>query len=154
MNHSRREATESNVNPDAARSAAGVVPHIGRMSIRVRYVECDPMGLAHHAMYPVWFEMGRTELLREAGIDYRDLEAEDVFLAVVSLEVRYKQPARYDDVLTLETTLASCGKVKVEHAYRLMRDEQVLTTARTTLACINSAGKLQPVPDVLLRLWE
>jgi acyl-CoA thioester hydrolase len=129
-------------------------PRIGRMTIRVRYVECDPMGLVHHAMYPVWFEMGRTELLREAGIDYRDLEAEQIFLAVVSLQVRYKQAARYDDLLTLETTLASCGKVKIEHTYRLLRDGQLLTTAATTLACLDPAGKLQPVPDALMRLWE
>jgi acyl-CoA thioester hydrolase len=136
------------------RAASGKTPaRIGRMSIRVRYVECDPMGLVHHAMYPVWFEMGRTELLRDAGMDYRDLEAEGIFLAVVSLDVRYKLPARYDDVLTLETTLENCGRVKIEHTYRLVRDHLLLTTGSTTLACLDRQGKLQPVPDELLRLW-
>lgn len=129
-------------------------PHISVTPVRVRYVECDPMGLAHHAMYPVWFEIGRTELLREAGIDYRDLEAADIFLAVVSLHMRFKQPARYDDELLLETTLASCGQVKIEHTYRLMRGKTLLTTGQTMLACIDRGGKLQPVPEILLKLWE
>ena len=67
--------------------------------IRVRYPECDPMGVAHHATYPIWFEIGRTEMLRARGGNYRLLEAEGVFLAVVRLEVRYRRPARYDDLL-------------------------------------------------------
>lgn len=152
QSHESRETRKTEIEHDGI--ADGERPRTGRMPLRVRYVECDPMGLAHHAMYPVWFEMGRTELLREVGIDYRDLEAADIFLAVVSLQVRYKQPARYDDELMLETTLASCGRVKIKHTYRLMRGETILTTAETMLACIDRAGKLQPVPEILLRLWE
>ena len=90
--------------------------------IRVRYAECDPMGVAHHTAYPVWFEMGRTELLRGTGRSYRDLEDEQVFLAVVSLEVRYRQPARYDDELVLHTSLVEVGHVKIKHEYELKRD--------------------------------
>ena len=60
------------------------------------------MGVTHHSVYPVWFEMGRTELLRSTGISYRELEEEGVFLAVVRLDVRYRQPARYDDDLVLD----------------------------------------------------
>lgn len=119
------------------------------IDIRVRYVECDPMGVAHHASYPVWFEIGRTELLRSSGGDYRDLEAQGVFLAVVSLEIRYKKPARYDDLLQLTTTLAQAGHVKIEHSYELHRDRILLATGRTTLACLDSDGRPRELPKSL-----
>jgi acyl-CoA thioester hydrolase len=106
----------------------------GRITIRVRYAECDPMGVAHHTAYPVWFEIGRTELLRARGMTYRDLEAEGVFLVVIDLSVRYKRPARYDDELTLITRIEQVSRVKIIHAYELLRGSELLATARTTLA--------------------
>ena len=75
------------------------------LDIRVRYAECDPMGVVHHTVYPVWFEMGRTELLRATGASYREFEEQGLFLVVVRLDVRYRQPARYDDELQLHTRL-------------------------------------------------
>jgi len=123
-----------------------------QLPIRVRYVECDPMGLVHHAHYPVWFEMGRTELLREgSGLRYRDLEAQGIFLAVISLEVKYKKPARYDDALILHTQLEEISYVKITHRYELMRENELLTTGRTVLACLDRTGRPQPIPDVLQR---
>jgi acyl-CoA thioester hydrolase len=120
------------------------------IEVRARYPECDPMGVVHHSVYPVWFEMGRTEMLRAAGGSYRDLEAAGVFLAVVHLEVRYRRPARYDDVLRLETSLLSPGPVKIEHAYRLLRGDELLVEGRTTLACLDRSGRAQPVPGTSL----
>ena len=119
---------------------------------RVRYSECDPMNVAHHSAYPVWFEIGRTELLRQtsSSLTYRDLEAQGVFLAVVSLEVRYKRPARYDDELELRTTVVKSGHVKIEHAYELFRDGLLLATGATTLACLDREGRPQPVPEALV----
>ena len=116
---------------------------------RVRYVECDPMGVAHHSAYPVWFEMGRTELLRATGLDYATLEREGVLLAVVTLEVKYQRPARYDDELQLTTTLVSCGHVKIEHRYELRRNDELLATARTVLACLSRDGSPREVPEAL-----
>ena len=121
-----------------------------RLEIRVRYNECDPMGVVHHSVYPVWFEMGRTELLRSTGISYRELEESGVLLAVVRLEVRYKRPARYDEELQLETRIASVGRVKIEHEYRLTRGDELLATATTTLACLDREGAARPLPDRLL----
>lgn len=118
----------------------------GTINVRVRYVECDPMGVAHHTVYPVWFEIGRTELLRAAGGNYADMERDGVLLAVVKLEVTYKQPARYDDVLTLETVVSSCGHVKIEHAYVLRRGDDVLATGRTVLACLGRDGRPRELP--------
>lgn len=119
-------------------------------TIRVRYPECDPMGVAHHANYPVWFEIGRTEMLRASGGNYRDLEAEGVFLAVVRLEVRYRRPARYDDELRLVTELHVAGPVKIEHAYRLLRGDELLAEGRTTLACLDRDGRARVLPETLV----
>ncbi|MCA9291241.1 MAG: acyl-CoA thioesterase [Phycisphaerales bacterium] len=117
--------------------------------LRVRYVECDPMGLAHHSAFAVWFEMGRTELLRASGGDYRACEEAGVYLAVVNLEITYKRPARYDDVLRLDTTLDSMTHVKIIHTYRLCRDDVVVATGRSVLACLDSRGRATPIPDCI-----
>lgn len=121
----------------------------GSIEIRVRYCECDPMGVVHHTVYPVWFEMGRTELLRSTGRTYRALEEQGILLAVVKLEVRYRAPARYDDLVTLETTLASVGHVKIEHAYELKRGADTLVVGSTTLACLDREGRARPLPEGL-----
>jgi acyl-CoA thioester hydrolase len=121
----------------------------GSMEIRVRYCECDPMGVVHHTVYPVWFEMGRTELLRSTGRNYRDLEAAGIFLAVVRMQVAYRRPARYDDLLRLETTLTDAGHVKIEHAYELHRGDELLCTGTTTLACLDRDGKARALPEGL-----
>jgi len=104
------------------------------------------MGVVHHTVYPVWFEMGRTELLRARGGSYAKMESEGLLLAVTRLEVRYRKPARYDELLTLETTLRDVGHVKIEHTYRLMRGTEELVVGETTLACIDREGRVQPVP--------
>ncbi|MCH7602428.1 MAG: acyl-CoA thioesterase [Planctomycetes bacterium] len=121
----------------------------GQMRIRVRYSECDPMGVAHHTTYPVWFEMGRTELLRASDRSYREYEAAGVFLAVVALEISYKKPALYDDLLELESVVSKIGHVKITHEYALRRNGKLLATGKTTLACLDREGKLCPVPDSL-----
>jgi acyl-CoA thioester hydrolase len=121
----------------------------GSMEIRVRYCECDPMGVVHHTVYPVWFEMGRTELLRSTGRNYRDLESAGIFLAVVRMQVAYRRPARYDDLLRLETTLTDAGHVKIEHTYELYRGEELLCTGATTLACLDRDGKARALPEGL-----
>ena len=122
----------------------------GSIDIRVCYCECDPMGVVHHTVYPVWFEMGRTELLRSTGRTYRDMEAAGLLLAVVRLEATYRQPARYDDVVRLRTALVRIGAVKVEHSYELWRGDDLLATGTTTLACIDRDGRARPLPEGLL----
>ncbi len=119
------------------------------IDIRVRYAECDAMAVAHHASYPIWLEMGRTELYRATGSTYLALEAEGLHLAVAALEIRYKAPVHYDDVITLETTLSQVGRAKLVHTYKLTREGILLATAETTLACVNSHRRLTPLPDSL-----
>ena len=129
---------------------AGTDTLTGRIEIRVRYAECDPMGVAHHTAYPVWFEIGRTELLRQSSdLPYRDLEAAGIFLAVAKLGVRYKRPARYDDLLTLETKITGSGRAKIEHAYELSCDGMLLATATTTIVCLDAQGRPRPIPETV-----
>ena len=117
------------------------------LRVRVRYAECDPMRLAHHSMYAVWFEMARTELLRQRGVCYRSIEERGWYLVVARLSTRFRKPARYDDELDIEVRLASCSGAKIEHTYEVRRDGELLTTAETTLACVDTDGHLIRVPD-------
>lgn len=119
------------------------------MQIRVRYAETDRMGLLHHAQYLVYFEQGRTELLRQRGISYRDLEDAGYFLVVVEAHVKYRRPAYYDDVLTLRTWVHRITVVRIQHRYELYRASELLAEGETTLACVDRQGKLQPLPSVL-----
>ena len=123
----------------------------GTISIRVRYCEVDRMNAVHHSQYAVYFEMGRTELLRDNGYDYRDLEDRGVLLVITKLEIRYKAPAQYDDVLELTTKIAKIDRVRIEHEYELVRpkDTRLIAQAKTTLVHVDRNGKIQPVPEFL-----
>ena len=123
----------------------------GEIQIRVRYAEADPMGYLHHAHYFTYFEMGRTELLREQGWSYREIEASGLFIVVVKISCRFHSPARYDELLTLRTRLTRVTRARIEHRYELWRDETLLTEAESTLACVDRDGRLQPIPEELLR---
>ena len=119
------------------------------IQIRVRYAETDAMGYLHHAQYFVYFELGRTELLRQNGARYRDMEAQGIFYVVARLECRFRAPARYDDLLTLTTATERMTPVRVEHAYRLSCDGRLLAEARSTLVSVGRDGRPLPLPDPL-----
>jgi len=127
------------------------------LEIRVRYAECDPMGYLHHSKYFEYFEMGRTELLRQGGAAYRDLEQAGVFFVVAKCSARFLAPARYDDLLVLTTRITRMGAARIDHAYELKRKEGslpraesrglLLATAETTLACVDRTGRIIAIPD-------
>ena len=121
----------------------------GRVQVRVRYVECDPMNVAHHSVYPIWLEIARTELLRHRGITYRQIEEQGVFIVVARMSLQYRKPAYYDDLLTIQVQLQETSGVKIEHRYEIYRNNELLAQAQTTLACTDAQGKLIPVPDCL-----
>ncbi|MFT3684416.1 MAG: thioesterase family protein [Phycisphaerales bacterium] len=139
----------------------------GSVTLRVRYCECDPMGVAHHAAYAPWLEIGRTELLRDCGLTYAALEAHGVLLVIVKLEIRYRKAIRYDDLVTIKTTVSGGSRVKLDHTYEILLEEPaggwgaypggkkpdelpVLAVASTTLAAVDRAGKPHPLPDWLV----
>jgi acyl-CoA thioester hydrolase len=122
----------------------------GDVQIRVRYAETDRMGLLHHANYLVYFEQARTELLRAAGHTYRDLEDQGFYLVVAKVEVRYKRPAHYDDLLTVRTAVTRATPVRLEHRYEVFGpDGGVCAEGTSTLACVDADGKVQALPDWL-----
>ncbi|WP_169974174.1 acyl-CoA thioesterase [Tautonia rosea] len=125
------------------------MPESHEIEIRVRYAETDRMGLLHHANYLVYFEMGRTELLRSRGVSYRDVEDSGFLLVLVDLGCKYKRPARYDDLLILRTSVERVTHVKIIHRYELRRDSELLAEGHSTLACIDRSGRPQPLPALL-----
>lgn len=129
----------------------GVTIQKHTIEIRPRYSETDQGRVVHHSVYPVYFEMGRTELLRANGLAYKDLEAAGVFFVVARLEIKYRQPAVYDESLELETACSNTTASRVEHSYVLRRacDGTVLAEGSSVLACVDKQGKVQRVPEFM-----
>lgn len=101
---------------------------VGETRVRVRYAETDQMGVVYYANYLVWFEVGRAELMRQRGLDYRQMEMETgCLMAVVEANARYKAPARYDDELIVETTVTGVRGPVVRFSYQILRaDDRTL----------------------------
>lgn len=133
---------------------------ISKSKIIVRYAETDQMGIVHHSRYAVWFEVGRTDLTKCMGITYTQMEHMGVLLPVLELNCRYRQPARYEDELTVETCLASVDRVRMEFFYRVLRDRdgELLCTGGTRHAVVGRDMKpfnLQKrFPELYDRLME
>lgn len=120
-------------------------------AVRVIYGDTDQMGMVYYANYLRFFEAGRNEYLRAKGARYRDVEVEyQIHLPVVEAHVSYKQPARYDDELVIETTLGKLGGASARFDYRITRDGEVLVTGHTVHACIGHGGRVQRLPAPLV----
>ena len=124
----------------------------GVVQVRIRYPEVDRMGLAHHANHFVWFEIGRTEFMRERGTTYAHIEEEGITLPVIEAACRYAAPARYDEQLIVRTTLTGVRKVRITFSYRIERetDGTLVATGSTTHAAVDRHGRPCRLPD---RLW-
>lgn len=112
-----------------------------RASVSVRYAETDMMGVVYHGSYLPWLEIGRTHLLKEHGLPYRELETEGFFLPVLEVGVRYLRPAKYDDTITITTFLREKPTLRIRMEYELHRGDELLATASTLHAFIDRAGK-------------
>jgi acyl-CoA thioester hydrolase len=121
-------------------------------NLRVRYGETDQMGIVYYGNYAQYLEQGRTEWLRELGFSYKWMEQHNVHLPVINLNIDYKSPAYYDDVLTVTTTLMKIPTVRIEFYYEIHnREGKLLVTATTSLVFVNSTTKkLIKAPDYLL----
>ncbi|MDJ0975406.1 MAG: thioesterase family protein [Planctomycetota bacterium] len=118
--------------------------------VRVRYGEVDRMGVVYHGHYLVYFEQGRTELLRSLGVTYRAVEDAGTLLVVVDTGARYYLPARYDDLLTVSTRLVDFGRIRMRFEYEVSRDGDRLATGHTVLASTDSEGRPKRLPADLL----
>ncbi len=118
--------------------------------LRVRYAETDQMGVVYHSNYLIWFEVGRADLIRSLGLDYKSMEREEgVGIAVVEATCRYKAPARYDDELIVRTTLAGIRGSVLRFTYTLHRaqDDLLLCEGATTHVVVSTHMKRAPMPE-------
>lgn len=135
---------------------------ITALELRVRYAETDQMGVVHHANYLIWCEAARTDYMRRHGVSYRTLEAGGVRLPVVEAKLRYRAPARYDDLIRIRCWIRDAGSRQVTFGYAIerARDDRLLATAQTSLIAVDSTHavirlpaslreRLVPVPDPL-----
>lgn len=123
---------------------------ISETRVRVRYAETDQMGVVYYANYFIWFELGRVELLRQLGFDYKQMEIEDdCWIPVVEANCRYKAPARYDDVLLIQTEVAAMRTSVLKFRYRILRDagNQLLAEGDTTHVITDGKMQKRPLPE-------
>jgi acyl-CoA thioester hydrolase len=124
-----------------------------KTDIRVIYGDTDQMGVVYYANHLRFFEVGRNEFLRARGASYRGLEAErGLYLPVIEASVSYKQPARYDDLLTIETTLAWVQRASLRFEYQVVRGSELIAQGHTVHACVDARGKVQRLPVELTAL--
>ncbi len=125
-----------------------------RSLLRVRFCETDLMGIVHHAQYLTYFEAGRVEWLRRRGLNYATWTAEELHLPVVDAVLRYRSPARFDDVLTIETRLVELRRASLRYAYAITResDATLLAEGETRLACVDAAHTVRRIPPAFLHV--
>ena len=122
---------------------------VGEARVRVRYAETDQMGVVYHSNYLVWFEIGRVELIRSMGLDYKRMEAEEgCGIAVVDVHVRYRAPARYDDELLVRTTLLAARGAVIRFGYKIVRVEDgvLLCDGETVHVVVDKEMKKRSLP--------
>jgi len=124
------------------------------IQVRVRYSETDMMGFVYHAHYLPWFEIGRTELFKQAGISYKELELQGFRLPVLEVSAKYLKPAFYDDLITVRTTLVEKPLLRLKLEYEIKREDDILTTGTSLHAFIDKSGKPVRPPEWAARLLE
>ena len=122
--------------------------------LRVRYAETDQMGVVHHAAYLPWLEVARTEYLRERGLPYRQLEAMGIRMPVLKVEVEYRRPALYDDLLAVTARLESASPVRFTFRYEVRREgePEPLCLAASHHAATGPDGRPRRVPPELMTI--
>ncbi|HWO43468.1 MAG TPA: thioesterase family protein [Candidatus Eisenbacteria bacterium] len=120
-------------------------------SYRVIYGDTDQMGVVYYANYLRWFEKGRSELLRQIGLPYAEIEAGGLHFPVIEVTCRYRQPARYDDTITIETELTELGRASLSFHYRIHRENTLAAEGSTKHACTTSDGRVMRIPDELAK---
>ena len=122
---------------------------MNRCTYRVIYGDTDQMGVVYYANYLVFFERGRCEYMRERGFDYAAFERTGVGFPVVDASCKYRSSARFDDLLTIETSLTGATRITLEFSYRILREEEVLAEGQTRHACVSQSGRPVRLPVAL-----
>ncbi|HYU29744.1 MAG TPA: thioesterase family protein [Gemmatimonadales bacterium] len=123
---------------------------------RVNYSETDQMGFVYHANYLIWMDMARTEHLRERGVSYKELEAQGTYLTVTDAHIRYRRPARYDDMIRVRCWVRDLASRRVSFGYAVERaaTDELLATAETSLIALNPQQTLSRLPEHVRELLE
>jgi acyl-CoA thioester hydrolase len=144
------------LKPPPGARGGDVTGRNGASRVRVRYAETDQMQVVYHANYLIWFEVGRTDLLRQLGWSYRELELAGVHLPVIEAHCRYHRPARYDDEIEIRTTGHLVSPVRLVFDYEAVRvgDEVVTARGRTLHAAVTPDGRPTRLPDRVRDLFR
>lgn len=118
--------------------------------VRVRYADTDRMGIVYYGTYPLYFEIGRSEFMRQRGFTYRELEEMGYHLVVVGMELKYYNSATYDDLLTVKTGICDLKSRGLSFHYRIFKDDMLLVEGKTMHICTNSHKKTSILPPSLL----
>jgi len=119
------------------------------VNVRVRYAETDQMGVVYHSNYLIWFEVGRVEIMRSLGFDYKQMESEDdCYLVVADVHCRYHYPARYDELIIVRTRIVGAKNRMLKFAYEVLRqeDKKLLATGETTHISCHRDGRVTQFP--------
>jgi acyl-CoA thioester hydrolase len=122
--------------------------------VRVIYADTDAMGIVYHTNYIKWFEVGRNELMRQLGVSYTEMEASGFSLPLTKVSCHYLLPARYDDVLTIETKIDYIKRASMKFVSEIWDEKRksLLVEGYTVHACVNSEGKIRRIPPQILEL--
>ena len=136
-------------------TSTGAAALIRRTRVRVRYAETDRMGVVYYANYFVWFEVGRTEWLRDSGWTYREMERDGVALPVIEAQCEYRQPARYDDEIEIRTRATLLTPVRIRFDYQLVRADgtETLAAGHTVHAAMDGTGRPCRLPARVRHLF-
>jgi acyl-CoA thioester hydrolase len=125
------------------------------IAVRVRYAETDRMGIVYHSHYAVWFEIGRTEFCRAAGVPYRQLEEAGLLIPVIGLQCKYRRPARYDDDLRVRTRLPELSARGLTFEYDVVdREERIMADGSTRHIFADVHGKPRRAPEEVVQTLE
>ena len=127
---------------------------MNKLNIRIPYADTDKMGVVYHANYLKYFEMGRTELMRQIGFTYDEMEKQGLYFPVVSAQCNYHAPAHYDDLITVETAISEIKNVTVTFSYKIKHQDKILVIGFTKHPLVNYAFKPTRIPQNLKDLLQ
>lgn len=142
----------ANASPGSGQAPSG--QEARRTRVRVRYADTDQMGVVYYANYLVWFEVARTEWLRQGGWTYREMEADGILLPVIEAHCQYRQPARYDDEIEIRTVASVLTPVRIRFDYeaRKTADDALSASGHTIHAAVGPDGRPRKLPGRVLEI--